>query len=118
MPELLVVAHIRRKPEIEPVLRKLLPWLRKQATVAGVVRDDESDLSQVKADLIVVFGGDGTMLSVARRLKGNATPVLGVNMGQLGFLAEAPHFEIRKILPRVLKGECVLSPRIDRKSVV
>ncbi|MBI3832464.1 MAG: NAD(+)/NADH kinase [Planctomycetes bacterium] len=112
MPELLVVAHIRRKPEIEPVLRKLLPWLRKQATVAGVVRDDESDLSQVKADLIVVFGGDGTMLSVARRLKGNATPVLGVNMGQLGFLAEAPHFEIRKILPRVLKGECVLSPRM------
>lgn len=112
MPELLVVAHIKRKPEIEPVLRKLLPWLRKQATVAGVVRDDESDLSQVKADLIVVFGGDGTMLSVARRLKGNATPVLGVNMGQLGFLAEAPHFEIRRILPRVLKGECVLSPRM------
>jgi NAD+ kinase len=112
MPELLIIAHIKRKPEIEPVLRKLLPWLKKQATVSAVIRDDEADLSQVKADLIVVFGGDGTMLSVARRLKGNATPVLGVNMGQLGFLAEVPHFEVRKILPRVLKGECVLSPRM------
>lgn len=112
MPRLLIVAHTRRKPEIEPVLRKLLPWLRKQATVEAIVRDEQSDLSQVNADLIIVFGGDGTMLSVARRLRGNATPVLGVNMGQLGFLAEVPHFEVRKILPGVLKGECVLSPRM------
>ncbi|MCW8131132.1 MAG: NAD(+)/NADH kinase [Planctomycetota bacterium] len=112
MPRLLIVAHTKRKPEIEPVLRKLLPWLRKLAAVDAVVRDDQSDLSQVNSDLIVVFGGDGTMLSVARRLRGNATPVLGVNMGQLGFLAEVPHFEVRKLLPRVLKGECVLSPRM------
>lgn len=112
MPRLLIVAHTRRKPEIEPVLRKLMPWLKRCATVEGIVRDEHADLSQVNADLIVVFGGDGTMLSAARRLKGNATPVLGVNMGQLGFLAEVPHFEVKKILPRVFKGQGVLSPRM------
>ena len=112
MNRLLVVSNARRKPETRPVIERVLPWLRKTATVVGVDLDERTALQRAQADLIVVFGGDGTMLSVARRLKGNPIPVLGVNMGQLGFLAEVPHTELRKILPRVLKGEYVLSPRM------
>ena len=112
MSRILIVCHTRRKPEAVPVLERLLPWLRKAAVVVDVVTSRGSALDRARADLIVVFGGDGTMLSVARRLKGNPIPVIGVNLGQLGFLAEVPHTELKKILPRVLKGEYVLSPRM------
>ena len=112
MRRLFLVANTQRKPETAGVLRTLLPWLRKRIQVVGVDRDGRADFSQIKADLVVVVGGDGTMLSVARRLAGNPVPVLGVNMGQLGFLAEVPHFELKKILPRVLRGQYVLSPRM------
>lgn len=107
-----VVAHIARKPEIAAILARLLPWLRKTAKVVGVARDHRGDLSKIKADLILTLGGDGTMLSVARRLKGNPVPVLGVNLGQLGFLAEVGIGDLKKVLPWILKGDYVLSPRM------
>jgi len=112
MKRLLVVSNAHRKPETRTVIERVLPWLRKMAKVVDVDMEERTALQRAKADLVVVFGGDGTMLSVARRLKDNPIPVLGVNMGQLGFLAEVPHSELRKILPRVLQGEYVLSPRM------
>src|SRR5262249_31328459 len=51
-------------------------------------------------------------ISAARRLCGNPIPVFGVNMGQLGFMAETSPDELRKTLPAVLRGEYVLSPRM------
>lgn len=113
-----VVAHTTRKPEITAILARLLPWLRKTAKVVGVARDHRGDLSKVKADLVITLGGDGTMLSVARRLKGNPVPVLGVNLGQLGFLAEVDISDLKKVLPWILKGDYVLSPRMMLRTLV
>ena len=112
MARIYVVANPKRKPGVDKILGGLLPWLRSVATVAKVIRDGESDLSHISADLILVFGGDGTILSVARRLRGNPIPVFGVNMGQLGFLAETSPQELKQTLPCVLGGDCVLSPRM------
>jgi NAD+ kinase len=112
MHSLYVVANPKRKPGVNAILDKLLPWLRKAADVVKVDRQGTTDLHHVQADLILVFGGDGTILSVARRLRGNPVPVFGVNMGQLGFLAETSPNELKKVLPRVLRGEYVLSPRL------
>ncbi len=58
-----------------------------------------------KADLLVVLGGDGTLLSVAREVGARVVPILGVNLGTLGFLAEFAPSEEREILERVLRGE-------------
>ncbi|HYF51732.1 MAG TPA: NAD(+)/NADH kinase [Planctomycetota bacterium] len=112
MQRILILANAKRKPGVNAILEELLPWLRTVASVVKIDRDGESDLSHVKADLILVFGGDGSILSAARRLKGNPAPVFGVNMGQLGFLAETSPAELKKTLPWVLRGDYVLSPRM------
>src|SRR5512140_3734214 len=55
-------------------------------------------------DLLVVLGGDGTMLGIARALSGTRTPILGVNIGGLGFLTAMPAAQLPQLLPAVLRG--------------
>lgn len=64
-------------------------------------------------DLIVVLGGDGTYLSIARLMRTRSVPVMGVNMGQLGFLTEIKRTEAFQSLGRLLQGEPpVISERV------
>lgn len=56
-----------------------------------------------QTDLIIVIGGDGTMLGVARALRGTRIPILGINTGNLGFLTAAPMADLEKVL------ECIWS---------
>lgn len=65
-----------------------------------------------RANLIVVLGGDGTLLSVARNLKGRDVPILGVNLGGLGFLTEISPDEFPEILENVIRGDYDISRRI------
>jgi len=58
-----------------------------------------------EADLLLVFGGDGTMLHVARQIAGSKTPVLGVNIGGLGFLTAVPSDKLAEALKLVWRGE-------------
>jgi NAD+ kinase len=55
--------------------------------------------------LIVVLGGDGTFLSIARLMKKRSVPVLGVNMGQLGFLTEIKKNEAAETIASILEGK-------------
>lgn len=110
-----VIANPRRKPGVTDLLKTLLPKLNTLATVVKVDTSETSDLSKVQADLALVFGGDGTILSAARRLAGNPTPVLGINMGRLGFLADVSPDRVCEILPSIMKGRFVRSPRMMLK---
>ena len=56
-------------------------------------------------DLLVVFGGDGTMLHTARQIAGSQTPMLGVNIGGLGFLTAVPSDQLAAALKIVWRGE-------------
>ena len=65
-----------------------------------------------KVDLILVLGGDGTLLSAANDAAFYEIPVLGVNLGRLGFLAEVERSEIRSCLSKVFAGEFFIEDRI------
>ncbi|RLB74607.1 MAG: NAD(+) kinase, partial [Deltaproteobacteria bacterium] len=65
-----------------------------------------------RADLIVVLGGGRTLLSIARHIKGNSRPILGVNLGGLGFLTAITLDELFQVMSEVLAGNFTLSPRM------
>jgi len=64
-----------------------------------------------RSDLLITFGGDGTLLSVARHAPDHV-PIIGVNMGTLGFLTEIRVEEFPSVLERVLAGEYNVEPRV------
>jgi NAD+ kinase len=93
-----------RKVYTEPLTAK---WAGLKVSVC---RDAAALTRQV--DLLLVFGGDGTMLRVAREIAGLRTPILGVNIGSLGFLTALSSGELAPALKRVWKGEFVFESRI------
>ncbi len=72
------------------------------------------DLDANPIDLLIALGGDGTLLRAGRSVAGRDIPVLGVNLGHLGFLTALPHTELEEHLGLVLKGDYVL----DRRSTL
>ncbi len=73
-----------------------------------VLRQSERE----RLDLAIVIGGDGTMLRVARSLAPCETPLVGVNMGRLGFLTDIPLTEMYEDVGRILDGEYKTEPRL------
>ena len=65
-----------------------------------------------RAELLLVLGGDGTLIHAARMVRGRAVPILGVNLGSLGFLTEVPRSELFTRLPEVLSGRAHLHTRM------
>lgn len=63
------------------------------------------DRGPEQIDLVIVIGGDGTMLHVARTVAGTGIPLVGVNMGRLGFLTDIPLMEMYEDIGRILDGE-------------
>jgi len=73
--------------------------------VGSAWKDQEAKEHIPNLDLIVTFGGDGTILRAARMAALHGTPILSVNMGRFGFLAEAQPDEVEKVMDRVLSGD-------------
>ncbi len=69
------------------------------------------------ADLVIVLGGDGSIMDAARRAAPRATPILGINLGRLGYLAELEMGEL-DLLDRVMKGDYRLDKRTMLKAEV
>jgi NAD+ kinase len=65
--------------------------------------DDVRALAEA-ADLMLVFGGDGTMLRAARESAGTNTPILGINLGGLGFLTAVPSAQLKRALEHIWQG--------------
>jgi NAD+ kinase len=72
---------------------------------------DEPEVARA-ADLVVVLGGDGTLIHAASILAGRPAPILGVNMGSLGFLTEVPQSEMYQAIELVLSGKATVSERM------
>jgi NAD+ kinase len=76
---------------------------------SGVLADAAALTKSV--DLLLVFGGDGTMLRVASEVAGSSTPILGINIGGLGFLTAVSSSEMPRALKQVWNGDFLLEPR-------
>jgi len=86
-----------------------------------VTRMDEADLCD-NADLVIAIGGDGTMLYASRLARESGTPILGINRGRLGFLADVTPDEMIASVEQVLRGDftsdtrMLLEARLIKKS--
>lgn len=87
------------------------PATARFAHLKAVVCADAAALAR-QVDLLVVFGGDGTMLRVAREIAGSRTPVLGVNIGSLGFLTAVPSARLSQALKCVWSGRFGFESRV------
>ncbi len=110
------------KPEARTVLQELIPWLEARG-VEAVLDEDTAGLAGMPGgqgkvdlpglvDLLLVLGGDGTLLSVARLVGARDVPILGVSLGGLGFLTEVSLEEIYQTLDAVFQGTYEVSQRI------
>jgi len=84
------------------------PEAGRWTSASGIPR---AELTQ-RADLVVVLGGDGTLLAVARAIGDRDVPILGVNLGTLGFLAETAREDLFPTLEAVLEGQFVIEERM------
>lgn len=82
--------------------------------VNGYAREDIPGL----VDLIIVLGGDGTLISVAREVAGRSVPIMGVNLGQLGFLTEITRDELPMMLENLISGTYQVSDRMMLDAII
>lgn len=111
------------KPKAIPLTKELIHFIEEQGARVFVEEEiakilDRPDLSlplkrfPEKVDLIFVLGGDGTLLGAARRFAPYDLPILGINVGHLGFLSEAEPKDLKTAVYRVLHGDYVLEKRM------
>lgn len=106
----------RFKPQALEEVKRLIPWLQVRGREPLLVEDvaflgegkvpsySKEELAK-RADLILAFGGDGTILSLTRWMKDSKAPIMGVNVGGLGFLTEVTLEELYQTLEEVLEGD-------------
>jgi NAD+ kinase len=113
-----------RKREAEEVLKGLLAWLSSRGVESILDESTAGLLGQTSphrkeeipgmVDLLLVLGGDGTLISVARWVGEKGPPILGVNLGSLGFLTEITLDELYPMMERILSGDY----RVDDRTMI
>lgn len=111
------------KPELGQIVPELIEWLANHGY--SVIIDNETacyvetkhevmdreKIAEPKPEFVVVLGGDGTLLSAARAVAPAQIPILGVNLGSLGFLTEVPLPELYPTLRAVVANDCEVESR-------
>jgi NAD+ kinase len=115
-------------PDAKTTLQGVVTWLRSRkidvlldptsATLLGEQDGIQKTPSPGNADVLLVLGGDGTMLNAARLAGERSIPILGVNMGGLGFLTEVRPENLYSSLDRVFANDFVLDERLMLKTHV
>jgi NAD+ kinase len=112
----------RQEPRARSVVEKLLDWTASRGIEVFMdARDFEPSgratpvsANQLpdRADLVIVLGGDGTMLATARLVGDRGVPVLGVNFGTLGYLTEFTDLDLFPALEEIVRGAYTVDPRV------
>jgi len=128
-----IIGKTNRK-EVFEITEELCKWLEERRVETFVEEEIGSKIGHPNtvprtklpenSDVVLVFGGDGTILDVARLVCKNDIPILGVNLGGLGFLTEISIDELHAVLEKVIKGKYktekreMLSATIHRDSKI
>lgn len=107
-----MVTSTHHKPPAHPLAQEAAARLRDLGIDVTLDLQGDLPLSERDADLVISVGGDGTLLSTARRLVGAHIPTLGVNLGKLGFLAEHSPEALRAYLAGDPPEGWCLSPKM------
>lgn len=111
------VVYREHSDELLGIIDRLLSWASRHGIstnveeAAGRTPGRGLDLSETPVDLMIALGGDGTFLRAARLTVGTQTPVLGVNLGRLGFLTAFPDERLEEGLDEVIGGGAFLEQR-------
>jgi len=92
--------------------KRLKFFIEEEAASSLGIKGIQGRLIPSKVDMIVVFGGDGTILSVARLVGSRSVPILGVNLGSLGFITEISKDEVCGSINNILSGKYGFEERI------
>ncbi len=100
-----------------PEQAKAIAELATRQNISAAIQENrldnfQLDTRETRPDMVLVLGGDGTMLSVARKLPDKNIPLLGINFGRVGFLTEIQPDDWQQELPKVFSGQYDISPRI------
>ena len=107
-------------PEIAASLRELAAFLKKRGCETLIEKETAQDIGErgldyaaigAKADLAVVIGGDGTLLAAARNLVRHHVPVVGVNLGRVGFMTDIGHRDMQDGIGAILEGKYRIKER-------
>ena len=100
----LVLLSSGDKPDVAGEIARLRPLVAKHAEIVMEDASFSADLQSVAADFAVVLGGDGSILHAAHQMGFHQIPVVGVNLGKLGFLADLSPDEFLRVLPDLGSG--------------
>jgi len=114
------------EPKAAQAVRWLIPWLKKRGKKVCVenglahkgARSCSKKEMAVEADLIISLGGDGTLLNIAPLVVRPEVPILGVNLGGLGFITEVAMDELETVLSKTLEGDYEVETRMTLEARV
>ncbi|MGD2109529.1 MAG: NAD(+)/NADH kinase [Phycisphaerae bacterium] len=100
------------KPDAAKALEQLRAFAETRCRVVGTsLTLDGSEAVKAGAERVIILGGDGTLIGVARSLGAHQIPLIGVNVGKLGFLAEFSIDELRQVFERAIGDDSIISHR-------
>lgn len=118
-----------KKPKVEKIIEQMILWAEKNK-IDCYLSDELKDLVEEKekllplsslpkeSEVLISLGGDGTMLKTARTVGQGSNPILGINLGSLGFITETTTNDLEKTLNRLLKKEFQLEKRMVLKAKI
>ena len=104
-PKVYLLSSVDYRPHLADRIDELRPTIEKHVDIVGEDEDYSDDLCDTGADFVIVLGGDGSILRAAKRLGDCQMPVLGVNLGKLGFLADISPDWLGEALELIVKNK-------------
>ncbi len=128
MLERVAIVCRRNLEKHQPIFRRLVDYLEKknktvflESRVATILEEKKYSSfvpGKTHVDLIIVMGGDGTILRIVSKLKSFEPKIIGINMGHLGFLSEIPPIHIHQTLNKIFSGKCTVDKRMQLEATL